>query len=371
MLADKLSDRQSFYADKDYFKAAEAIKVNARQGDAEAQCALGTLFETGRGVPKDDQQAIFWYRKAADQGLDVAQDRLGSMYENGRGVRQDYQQAEFHLGWLYDIGKGVEQNYQQAAMWYRKAAAGNSGSAAAKYNLGLIYEFGRGVKQDPASARIWYSFAASQNLASAQFRLGWAHEIGDSGAIPNYPIAVSWYQQAANQGYVLAQPQLNLLTSNEQTPCNQNEMDYSVVRATEELPLKPGMWKVQSFVTLKRVSANGAERKICFAEKTLCVVGESHVAKGKFWPPMDNVIGNPLFGNNFSVASENEIHSYIDWQGNDPAKSVRINRQKYSNEQYEYIDHVRTSANWSAESPSSTEDQITDRMAKFVGVCTP
>ena len=59
------------------------------------------MYANGRGVAKDDAQAVAWYRKAADQGLAHAQDNLGRMYANGRGVAKDD---------------------AQAVAWYRKAA---------------------------------------------------------------------------------------------------------------------------------------------------------------------------------------------------------------------------------------------------------
>ena len=67
----------------------------------------------GRGVAKDDAQAVAWVRKAADQGLAPAQNNLGKMYENGRGVAKDDAQAVY---------------------WYRKAA--DQGQADAQNNLG-------------------------------------------------------------------------------------------------------------------------------------------------------------------------------------------------------------------------------------------
>ena len=39
----------------------------------------------GEGVPKDDREAVGWWRKAAEQGHAVAQFSLGSMYDLGRG----------------------------------------------------------------------------------------------------------------------------------------------------------------------------------------------------------------------------------------------------------------------------------------------
>jgi TPR repeat protein len=40
-------------------------------------------------VPRDDAEAVRWYRKAADQGDADAQRNLGLMYATGRGVARD------------------------------------------------------------------------------------------------------------------------------------------------------------------------------------------------------------------------------------------------------------------------------------------
>ena len=57
------------------------IRANAEQGEVNAQFLLGTMYASGLGVTQDKQQAIFWLRKAADQGsLGAKQylDELGS-----------------------------------------------------------------------------------------------------------------------------------------------------------------------------------------------------------------------------------------------------------------------------------------------------
>ena len=51
------------------------------------------MYYTGKGVPQDDQEAVRWYRLAAEQGFAVAQYDLGLMYDTGEGVPQDYVQA--------------------------------------------------------------------------------------------------------------------------------------------------------------------------------------------------------------------------------------------------------------------------------------
>ena len=66
----------------------------ANQGNAIAQCSIGVMYGTGRGVPQDDVQAVKWFRLAADQGLAKAQSHLSFMYHDGRGVPQDDVQAQ-------------------------------------------------------------------------------------------------------------------------------------------------------------------------------------------------------------------------------------------------------------------------------------
>jgi TPR repeat protein len=64
---------------------------------------LGSMYLNGRGgLAKDDEEAVKWYRKAAEQGEVEAQTYLGFMYEQGLG--------------------GLPQNRAEAVKWYRKAA---------------------------------------------------------------------------------------------------------------------------------------------------------------------------------------------------------------------------------------------------------
>ena len=67
----------------------EKIKRLANEGDADAQCYLGTMYGNGDGVPEDDEEAVRWYLKSANQGNAQAQCNLGNMYYNGDGVPKD------------------------------------------------------------------------------------------------------------------------------------------------------------------------------------------------------------------------------------------------------------------------------------------
>jgi hypothetical protein len=97
-------------------------------------------YAEGRGVPQDYTQAIFWLRKAAEQGNANAQAALGMMYANGQGVPQDYAQALF---------------------WYRKAA--EQGESSAQNNLGVMYANGQGVPRSNVIAYALYNLAAAND----------------------------------------------------------------------------------------------------------------------------------------------------------------------------------------------------------------
>jgi len=66
--------------------AAAACRRLAERGTASAQYSLGSIYLSGRGLPRDYKEAAKWLRKAADHGEADAQSDLGYMYAEGRGV---------------------------------------------------------------------------------------------------------------------------------------------------------------------------------------------------------------------------------------------------------------------------------------------
>lgn len=55
------------------------------------------MHDKGLGVPQSNAEAVKWYRLAAKQGQALAQAALGSMYSLGRRVPPDYIQAHIWL----------------------------------------------------------------------------------------------------------------------------------------------------------------------------------------------------------------------------------------------------------------------------------
>ena len=64
----------------EYATALRRLSPLAEKGDARAQFDIGFMHAYGWGVPRNPAEAIAWYRKAADQGLQVAQHFLGIAY---------------------------------------------------------------------------------------------------------------------------------------------------------------------------------------------------------------------------------------------------------------------------------------------------
>lgn len=53
------------YYDENYMEALHWYRLAAEQGDEQAQYNIGWMHEEGKGVEKNTQQVIKWYRKSA------------------------------------------------------------------------------------------------------------------------------------------------------------------------------------------------------------------------------------------------------------------------------------------------------------------
>ena len=59
---------------------------------------MGFMYQNGEGVAQDLNEAVKWWRRAAEQGYLLAQYNLGAAYYEGQGVPQDKVRA---LMWLF------------------------------------------------------------------------------------------------------------------------------------------------------------------------------------------------------------------------------------------------------------------------------
>ena len=130
-------------------KPSTDLERRAASGDREAQTALGTLYETGDGVPLDPAQG----RGALSRGRQRRARRRADQPRDDVSRRRRRRAAIPRPPWR----------------WLRRAAA--TGDAFAQLNLGMLLETGDPpVARDPTQAARWYREAADAGL--------------DGGAVP-------------------------------------------------------------------------------------------------------------------------------------------------------------------------------------------
>lgn len=124
------------------------IHAEAVRGNALAQAQLGECYRTGNGIPKDAEESVRWFRKAAEQNLSVAQYGLALSYLYGNGVPKDSAEA---VKWLH----------LSAEQW----------NGMALLLLGLCYHKGEGAPRDTIIACRFFRLAALSD-----------HSVGDGTA---------------------------------------------------------------------------------------------------------------------------------------------------------------------------------------------
>ena len=192
-------------------------------GNAEAQRALGQMYEKGYGVERDIKKAVKWYTKAAEQGNLYAQQSLGILYQSGtvdknsgrkallwleEAAKQGNAASQYRLGRMYDRDDSSPTEFKLAAKWYSRAA--EQGHAFAQNNLARLYTMGYGVEQSDEKARVWYTKAAEQGDGYAQLSLGRMWRDGSGGSV-DYAKARYWTEKSVAQGNIRATYMLGLL----------------------------------------------------------------------------------------------------------------------------------------------------------------
>ena len=109
-----ISNNEKDMSQATLYNLDEALKWEVKaalQGDPEAQYDVGLSYE----IKEDYKKAMEWYLKASDQNYGVAQ---------------------LYIGMLYANGKGVSRDVDTAIAWYRKAA--ENGNESAQMTLDTI-----------------------------------------------------------------------------------------------------------------------------------------------------------------------------------------------------------------------------------------
>lgn len=179
----------AFLMSHDALSADEITELQSRAkgGDAKAQIDLAIRLRDGKGIAKNDAEAMQWAHKAADAGLPDALDFVGFAYLRGAVVKRnppiaiayfkaaadESAAAAFNLGQCYFGAQGTEQDCAEALKWWKKAAEKGHGRAAAV--AAMAYHAGEGIPADPVLARKLAERAAELNDPSGLVFLGELH----------------------------------------------------------------------------------------------------------------------------------------------------------------------------------------------------
>lgn len=214
--------------------------------DGKIAADLGDLLQTGKGVPRNQAEAVTWFKRGAEAGQPNAIRAyaialidgdtvpanpvqgialLTDLANNGNGP------AEVALGIVVEEGRGgISADPERAAVLYRKACETTATTPVAQsakppgcYRLALLLLSGRGVTKDPELGRKLLKRAANAHLPEAENAFGLLLATGDARADDISPEARrqdararAWFASAAQAGN--ADAMYNLARFDQQRP---------------------------------------------------------------------------------------------------------------------------------------------------------
>lgn len=154
----------------------EKLLQKAKNGSAKAQHEVAYYYD----IHGDNDNAIIWYRKSAEQG---------------------YKDSYY---WLSELLR-KSGNYVEAARWWKQMSLANTkGSKFAEFELGDYYKEGKGGEKDYQEAYYWYekSLVKTHGIwGTSTCQLAIYDMAVCKDSIGEYKDALKWYTEAYNGIY--------------------------------------------------------------------------------------------------------------------------------------------------------------------------
>jgi len=203
--------------------------------------ALGYMYVSGEGLPRDTQRGLKWLTYGDAQGYANVKEMLMRVYYNGtEEIPPDYTKAVRlakellseqqeqkldvmnALGYMYlEGGYGITRDLNRARIWLEKAMAAGSEEAPASL-AALYWNESYSLKQDYAKATqiLEKLFKRQENPEPALMRtLGVLYLEGGHGITANPTLAQKWLKRAAEGGDADAKNVLANINSNNSSGC--------------------------------------------------------------------------------------------------------------------------------------------------------
>ncbi|MFZ5554191.1 MAG: tetratricopeptide repeat protein [Bacteroidota bacterium] len=206
---------EEYLAARDYENWYEQLKLAAAKSHPAATGRMGDAYYFGKPETKLKQsfdEALAWYKKAAELKDKDATYLVGNMYRDGKITGKTYTDAvEYYktivpkgnydaaqlIAEAYITGEGVTQNYATAMEWLKKGEAVKH--AGCIYDMGYMYRNGAGVTKDINKAMGYYETACSLGDKLACENLGELYYQGTeiTGSVE---LCRKWYEMGSNLG---------------------------------------------------------------------------------------------------------------------------------------------------------------------------
>lgn len=218
--------------------ALAILGANINHGNPAAAVYLGEEYLIGRFLEKNTDISMKYFKKASDLGYPEAYEKLGDIYRCAEGADRDVGRAielyelaaaggcesarakavelkgkreEFFLEAYQTINLKERVTEEEAFSAFRAAAIATAmGEIKAATLLARCYAFGFGTKKDRSSAFFWYKHAADGGESSAYLFLGLCYSRG-IGTEFSFDNAIKWLTAAEKSGDKNASAEIALL----------------------------------------------------------------------------------------------------------------------------------------------------------------
>jgi|GEM_PF-2810560 len=195
----------------DWTKVTELYEKAALAGKLEKYHALGSCYLDGKGRPKNEEQAIVWFKKGEDNGDSESINKLGLYY-------QDKKQEEKAIGYFE---KAASAGHGQAAL------------SAGRYYTSLFQKNDK--KEDREKAFLNYLQAAKAGILDGKVNTAYCYLYG-IGTTSNVINAYYWAESASEEEHPVA---LRILADLKLRVCKASD-DYNKIRKLYEKAIEKG-----------------------------------------------------------------------------------------------------------------------------------
>ncbi len=154
-------------------RLVDQLLESSKSGSLDVWFMIGDAYQSGTGTKRNREQALRWFRKAAEAGHVRSMVRLGNAL-----AHPDH-----------------EETWEESVRWFQKAAG--CGYAGGMVSLGFAYRDGHGIAQDYEQAVHWFikGVAAGDTLSMLHAGRVLARHLS------SHAEALSWLLRAAEHGH--------------------------------------------------------------------------------------------------------------------------------------------------------------------------